>query len=615
MSEFILNLIHRPELVPEYIDTGAQEGKSEELSKREVVSESLDIFRLQQQIAHDQGLKTTIQMTYPSLFSDEACELARADHDAFGDEIGHTFLGLNSREFREKYGRRDPAIWLYTMEDKRRIVDDSFERFREVFGFYPTSTGSYFMDAELVRYIKERYPEVEIAVATCFEEGPKVFRHANNSWYTIMDGSPWCPWVPSKKNIHAIADSQEDDIGIVAVPHLSRDLLAIMDNAGDMWGTHPQNIIRGLNYEGDRLPYMYNIVDQYRVLRDQNDGYSYNLVYVGPGWMGKAGRWEAPYRVLKKSYEDFLAYYGDLKRDGEVVDMTMTEYARWHRAHRERSGPEIALWKDIAFGTKNQAFWYADSRFRVQVDLKMGGAITDLRPYASKLERPVGAGTDANQDASYPFVVQSRYRAGPFVHYAGEGAIKSCKARFGDEEIDLSSCRTLGRVHRRGSVRVLEVKPVEVEFHGLTATLGTEYVFEPNTGDIVIVRRLLGLSDANAVVELDEFFTGCWGTTEYPEDMRGCSLTLRSGDGAEESLPYEYLSRSLATDNVELVSAVFPMVQTRVSLRPINGDASVGTRRGYCEEGYSFAPNLKIGVTASLRAGEELVTCLKVERA
>ncbi|MEM9064799.1 MAG: hypothetical protein AAGB51_04850 [Planctomycetota bacterium] len=615
MSEFILNLIHRPELVPEYIDTGMQEGRSEELSKREVVSESLDIFRLQQQIAHENGLKTTIQMTYPSLFNAEACELAKQHQAEFGDEVGHTFLGLNSREFRERYGRKDPAIWLYSMDDKRRIVDDSFARFHDVFGDYPTSTGSYFMDAELVRYIKDEYPGVEIAVATCFEEGPKVFRHANYSWYTIMDGSPWCPWIPSKKNIHAIADSEDDDIGIVAVPHLSRDLLAIMDNAGDMWGTHPQNIIRGLNYEDERLPYMYNIVDQYRVLRDQNGGYSYNLVYVGPGWMGKAGRWEAPYRVLKKSYEDFIGYYGALKRRSEVVDMTMTEYARWHRENRPRSGPEVALWKDIAFGTKNQAFWYADSQFRVQIDLKMGGAITDLRPYASKLERPVGAGTQANQDASYPFVVQSRYRAGPFVHYAGEGAIKSCKVRVGEEEVDLSSCRTLGRVHQRGGTRILKVKPVDIEFESATVTIATEYVFAPNTGDIVIKRRLLSATEPNTDVTVDEFFTGCWGTTEYPEDMSGCTLSLSSADGAAEKIEYEYLSRSYETDDVAIVDATFPMVQTTVSIRPVGDRDKRGSRRGYIEEGYSFAPNLKIGVTAVLRVGEELVTCLRVERA
>jgi len=268
-----------------------------------VVSESLDIFRLQQNIAHQNGLRTTIQMTYSSLFNDECIEMAKQYYQEFGDEIGHTFLGLNCKEFRDKYHSKELAMWLFPMDLKQKIVVDSFELFKDVFGFYPTSTGSYFLDAELINFIKEKYPMIKTAIATCFEEGPKIFRHTNSSWYTLMDGSPWTAWIPSKKNTHAIAENEDDDIGIVALPHLSRDLLAIMDNAGDMFGTHPQNIIRGLIYEDDRLPYMYNLVDQYQVMKKFNKGFSYNLAYVGPGWMGKGGRWEAPYRILKTSLE------------------------------------------------------------------------------------------------------------------------------------------------------------------------------------------------------------------------------------------------------------------------------------------------------------------------
>jgi len=610
MDKFVLNLIHRPELIPEYIDTDAQEGQSEELSKSAVVSESLDIFRLQQEIAHKNGLKTTIQMTYASLYNDECIELAKKHHAEFGDEIGHTFLGVNCKEFRDKYQSKELAMWLFPMDMKKRIVEDSFERFKEVFGFYPTSTGSYFMDAELINHIKKKYPMVEAAVATCFEEGPKVFRHANYSWYTLMDGSPWTAWIPSKKNTHAIAEDEEDDIGIVAMPHLSRDLLAIMDNSGDMFGTHPQNIIRGLIYEGDRLPYMYNLVDQYQVMKKFNKGYSYNLVYVGPGWMGKSGRWECDYRVLKKSYEDFLAYYGKLKQEGKVEDMTMTEFAGWYRGNQPRSGPHCGLWKDILYGTKNQAFWYADSKFRVQIDLKQGGAITDLRPYASKLSRPCGAGTKANQDASYPYIVQSRYRAGAFTHYAGEGAIKSCKVRYGKEEVDLSSCRSTGIYSEGKDCRILDVRPVEIKFNGLTIKLATRYTFKENTGKILICRKVVESSDPNAKVEVDEFLTSCWGTTEYPEDLTGCTLSVVGRDSLRNDLVYDYRCREFSLEDVECVEAVIPQVQTKVSLIPSSDNCG-----GYYEEGYSFAPNLKIGIVKMIGLNEELETCLKVEKA
>ncbi len=170
----------------------------------------------------------------------------------FGDEIGSTFLGIQCAEFRQKFKSKELAIWLFSMEDKRKIVDEVFGKFHAVFGFYPTSTGSYYMDAELVNYIKEKYPMVKAAVATCWEEGPKAYWNANNSWYTLLDGGPWNPWIPSKRNIHCPASDEADDIGIVAIPHLSRDLMAVFDGPGSYYGTHPQNILRGMVYEDGR---------------------------------------------------------------------------------------------------------------------------------------------------------------------------------------------------------------------------------------------------------------------------------------------------------------------------------------------------------------------------
>ena len=67
---------------------------------------------------------------------------------------------------------------------------------------------------------------VKCAVATCWEEGPKAYHTCNNSWYTLFDGGPWAPWIPSKQNTHAPAANKEEDSGIVAIPHLSRDLIS-----------------------------------------------------------------------------------------------------------------------------------------------------------------------------------------------------------------------------------------------------------------------------------------------------------------------------------------------------------------------------------------------------
>ena len=79
MDKFIVNIIHRPEMVPEYSATVTGQGKEEDIGDKALLTESLDIFKTQQRLAHENGLKVTIQMTYASLFNDEAVEIAKHD--------------------------------------------------------------------------------------------------------------------------------------------------------------------------------------------------------------------------------------------------------------------------------------------------------------------------------------------------------------------------------------------------------------------------------------------------------------------------------------------------------------------------------------------------------
>ena len=92
---------------------------------------------------------------------------------------------------------------------------------------------------------------------------------------------------------------------------------------------------------------------------------------------------------------------------------------------------------------------------RACVNMDQGGAIVDLRPYAAKLEWPVGIGTKHVQDASYPFLIQEKYRAGYFTHYAGEGTVRSAKLSYKGEEVDLCLCPTHAHFSQEGKTESL----------------------------------------------------------------------------------------------------------------------------------------------------------------
>lgn len=602
MSKLALNIIHRPELSPEYAEK-AMGGKGD------VRDESLQIFKLQQRSAHDEGLKTTIQITYASLFSDEIVALAKQHHDEYGDEIGLSLLGLPCKQFREKYHTEDFCIWMFDEQRKREIVDDVFGLFHEKFGFYPESTGSYFLDAYTINYIKSRYPSVKCAVAACWEEGPKAYHTCNNSWYTFLDGGPWNPWIPSKVNSHCPAESAEDDSGIVAIPHLSRDLIACFDGNGSNFGTHPQNVLRGMIYYKDNdtveYPYLYNLIDQYRHLARYNDGFCYNMVFVGPGWLNRKGRWESPYETLVKSYVNCMHYYGELKRSGELIDMTMSELADYYRAcHPDYKRPECALWKDILYGSDKQYFWYADPYMRTCLDFNQGGAMIDLRPYVARIPQQVGIGTPNVYDASYPYLIQANFRAGYFTHYAGAGTVKSCRISCRGQSTDLCLCRTMARYERvEGGVRIT-ANPVTVTLGGLDIEIQSVFTFEEGTGRLLTERRILN-DIGDEEVTFEEYFTGAFGTTEYQSDMTRLTLGVD-----EETMQYAYRDREIvhSADGEEKYAFVnIPDVNTQVQMGGCVDSCGV-------HEGIAFSPVYHLKLTKTITKGA-INTWLKLEKA
>lgn len=593
-DKLILNLIHRIELSPEYAEkiTGKKVGSLND--------ESLSIFKFQQDSAHAFGLKCTIQITYASLFNKEAIECALSYKEKYGDEIGLTLLGLPCPEFKEKYKTEDFCLWMFSNETKKEIIDDVFTKFYEVFHFYPESTSCYFLDAFSINYIKEKYPSIKCAVATCWEEGPKAYHTCNNSWYTFMDGGPWNPWIPSKINSHIPAASKEDDSGIVAIPHLSRDLIACFDGNGSNFGTHPQNVLRGMIYykDGDNIeyPYLYNLIDQYHHLGKYNNGFSYNMMYVGPGWLNKKGRWECPYELLSKSYLDAMKYYGTLKQKGLLLDLTMSEFADYYRnTHKDYLDSENALWKDILYGSNKEYFWYIDPFMRTCLDFNQGGAMIDLRNFAAKLEQEIGIGTKNVYDASYPYLIQANYRAGYFTHYAGAGTVKSCKVTYKDETTDLCLTRTLAKFEKKdnGDV-VITTNPVTLVLADTEIDVQSIFTFVKGKGDLIVERKLL--NDVKGVI-FSEYITAGFGTNEYQADMSNVTLIAD-----QNTYKYEYKGRKFKGN--EVVKVNVPDVSSLLELRGENASLEV-------EEGIAFAP------IYHLRAYKEggIKTCLSLRKA
>jgi hypothetical protein len=463
--------------------------------------------------------------------------------------------------------------------------------------------GSYHLDAESLRILKELAPSIQIAVAGCFEEGVRVYHGCNNSWYLFSEGMPWAPWYPSRTHSLRPAQNEADSLGIVAVPHLSRDLVLSYEGRNDFFATHPANVQRAMANDGMNNPYMYNLVDQHRLQADFNDGFAYVHIFVGPAWMSNDSSIQDTDDVTQGLYREFLEYFVELRKQGQATDMQMSEFAAWYRENIPIGKPQAALAKEMLYGTGKHYFWYLDAFTRVLVDATQGGSIGDLRPYAAQIESHTGADAKALWYGSYPYLIQSQHRTGNSYHYA-DGSRTTLLVTRKDETLDLATVRVkVAEVIRAANGIILRLTPATLTFSdGASVSIETTYRFLGG-GKILIERKLLEGED----VQAQEYVKACWGLTEYPEDLRNVILTV-SGKTSEE-MRYEYRSREIRSEAVTAVAAQIPQIQTKISLQ------TEGTcESGAVMEGYLFSPYFTLTLNGALRAGKVMRTWLNIEK-
>lgn len=89
----------------------------------------------------------------------------------------------------------------YTPEERRKLVDVYMEKFKEVFGKYPTAIGSWFIDAYTLGYMYDKYGIV--ASCNCKDQ-------IGTDGYTLWGGYWNQAYYPSRVNAYMPAQTRED---------------------------------------------------------------------------------------------------------------------------------------------------------------------------------------------------------------------------------------------------------------------------------------------------------------------------------------------------------------------------------------------------------------------
>lgn len=180
------------------------------------IQDDFDTIQKQIQVVRQYGLPATYALKYDALTDGRYQKLLRENTDP-QDEIsawweitrelcekaGVRFRGKVTEEFDE---RVNSAYSIgYEPEERRRLVDAYMDTFREVFGRYPQSIGSWVLDTVTLEYAARKYGIT--AGATCRDQ-------IGTDGFTLWGGYPNGVYYPSRLNENLPSQAVENQLPV-----------------------------------------------------------------------------------------------------------------------------------------------------------------------------------------------------------------------------------------------------------------------------------------------------------------------------------------------------------------------------------------------------------------
>lgn len=258
----------------------------------------------------------------------------------------------------------------YTQDERKKLIDTLFAKFKSEFGYYPKSVGAWWVDSYSLEYMKEKFGITGVlGVSDQYDlDGYQVW------------GTPWSiPYYPSKINAAVPASDISNTLSIVTFRWASRDPL----NGYKSPSKEQASIYSTQDYErlGLDSTYFENLVKIFAIKNDQNKFGQITIGleadYTADTYGGEFSRWM---NTIK-----------DLQDNQDVKVTNMKEFSKWYISSFPNLSPSSFIYSDDLLGTQKQAFWFQSPRYRVGLVYDKNSKtlkVKDLRIYNQNLVEP-----------------------------------------------------------------------------------------------------------------------------------------------------------------------------------------------------------------------------------
>lgn len=235
----------------------------------------------------------------------------------------------------------------YVPEEREKLVDLYMEDFKKIFGDYPKSVGSWFIDAHTLNYMYKKYGIV--ASCNCKDQ-------VGTDGYTMWGGYWNQAYYPSKINSYMPAQNEENQIPVPIFRMLGSDPIRQYDHG---LGRSRQGVV-SLEpvYKGGGGDSAW--VHWY--FKNFIDGEAMEFAYVQAG-QENSFTWNA----MQKGFEIQMPLIARLRDENKVKVETLAQSGEWFKAnYKTTPATSVTVTEDLNGGTA-KTVWFNSRFYRVNL--------------------------------------------------------------------------------------------------------------------------------------------------------------------------------------------------------------------------------------------------------
>ena len=451
--------------------------------------EEVDLYEpVEQQLKllNDYNLRGTFLLQYDALINNKYIEMLKNTPHEIGCwlEVVEPMCERAGIKWRGRF----PWDWHshvgftvgYTVSEREKLIDVLMEEFKDIWGVYPESVGSWMIDAHSLSYMSEKYK----VSASC---------NCKDQWgtdgYTLWGGYYGQAYYPSKHNAYAPAQNEEMQINIPIFKMLGSDPIYQYD-AGMSVTEGAANWQHVITLEPVYMGVGGGVPRWTKWFLDDVLCAPCSLAF-GYAQVGQENSFGWP--AMEKGLINQIKLLSQMSDEGRIRIETLASSSKWYRSMFKIT-PNAAItalsdWKD----EDNQSVWFCSNRYRINfLKEKNSIWIRDLTLFDDNYKERY-----MNDICDNPIMIYDNLPVTDGNRWSGNGIRAGWRMFFDDEEIRVDNIE----VNESNEDLIIIISS---EQGMVTVCLKTNKIFISSSVPGFNIRMLWGISKEMDSAEFEE---------------------------------------------------------------------------------------------------------------